>query len=149
MWHQRLAGPQPLSAHGGGSALRGAPGGLAPVGPPVLSACALRLFAERVSELVQPYARKTIRFLQALRAIGFTAGGEAGARLAQHLHLPTSPPTLLRCVKMLPAPPASPVRVLCADDWAWKRGQRYGTILVDLERHQVVDLLSERVLAGG
>jgi transposase len=112
------------------------------------SACILCLFAERADALVQPYARKTIRLLQALRAIGLTAGGEAGARLAQHRYLPTSPPTLLRWIKRLPAPPGPPVRVLGADDWAWKRGQRYGTILVDLERHQVVDLLSERSSEG-
>lgn len=108
------------------------------------AACERHLFAERLPELVQPYARKTPRLLQALRAIGLTAGGEGGARLAHRLHLPTSSPTLLRWVKMLPTSPGPPVRVLGADDWAWKRGQRYGTILVDLERHQVVDLLKER-----
>jgi transposase len=53
-------------------------------------ACVLRLFAERLSEFVEPYARRTTRLRQALRAIGFTVGGEAGARLARRLHLPTS-----------------------------------------------------------
>jgi len=60
------------------------------------AACARRLFAERLSEVVEPYARRTTRLLRALRAIGFTVGGEAGARLTRHLHLPTSASTLLR-----------------------------------------------------
>src|SRR5262249_1202997 len=93
-------------------------------------------------------ARRTIRLLHALRAIGFTAGGEAGARLAHYLHLPTSSSTLLRAVKAVSLAPIPPVRVLGVDDWAWKKGQRYGTILVDLERHHVIDLLKERSSEG-
>jgi transposase len=112
------------------------------------AACERHIFAERLAELAQPYARKTTRLLLALRAIGLTAGGEPGARLTRHLHLPTSSPTLLRGVKTLLPSPGAPVRVLGADDWAWKKGQRYGTILVDLERHRVVDLLRERSSAG-
>ncbi len=111
-------------------------------------ACVRRLFAERLAEFVQPYARRTTRLRQALRAIGFTVGGEAGARLARRLHLPTSASTLLRWIKALPPSSTPPVRVLGVDDWAWKKGQRYGTILVDLERHHVIDLLKERSSEG-
>jgi transposase len=30
------------------------------------------------------------------------------------------------------------------DDWAWRKGQRYGTIVCDLERNSILDLLPER-----
>jgi transposase len=37
-----------------------------------------------------------------------------------------------------------PIRSLGIDDWAWRKGQSYGTILVDLDKHRVVDLLPDR-----
>jgi hypothetical protein len=87
------------------------------------SACVLRLFAERFAAVVEPYARRTTRLLHALRAIGFTVGGEAGARLTRHLHLSTSAATLLRVIKALLPPSTSPVRVLGVDDWGATRSR--------------------------
>src|SRR5207248_3783346 len=58
--------------------------------------------------------------------------------------MPTSPDTLLRRVKQLGDVPGPPPRVVGVDDWAWRKGHRYGTILVDLERGDVVDLLPDR-----
>jgi transposase len=76
--------------------------------------------------------------------IGQALGGEASARLAASLGMPASPDTLLRRMKSSSSPRPSVVRVLGVDDWAWKKGQRYGTILCDLEDRRVVDLLPER-----
>ncbi len=98
--------------------------------------CEAKTFAERIAGLLKPYAHRTERLANQQRRLAFDAGGEAGARLLRALGMPVSHDTLLRLVRNAPEKEMNTPRVLGIDDWAKRKGQSYGTILVDLEAHR-------------
>src|SRR5258708_25686411 len=106
--------------------------------------CSHKIFTERLPGLVESYGRMSTRLVALLQTLGLGAGGQMGTRQAERSGIATTPSTLLRHVMQLPAPVTQAVRVLGVDDFAWKRRFTYGTILVDLERRKIIDVLPDR-----
>jgi transposase len=108
-------------------------------------ACPRRIFAERLDEgVAQPWARRSARLQEIVHYVALMLGGRPGQNLTQRLLLPVSNDTLLRAVRRRGTPRAVPPTVIGIDDWAWRRNQRYGTIVCDLERRKTIALLPDR-----
>jgi len=109
------------------------------------NACDRKIFAERLPDLAGPKARETTRLCEIVGLVGDALGGLPGERLLHRLGIVRSDDTVLRRVKSRGRGTSQPkVRVLGVDDWAWRKRQRYGTMLMDLERLHVIDLLPVR-----
>jgi transposase len=107
--------------------------------------CGRRIFAERFDEnVLAPWARRTARLDDIVHHLGLVLGGRPAASFAQRLMLPVSNDTLLRVVRRRGSPRFVPPTVIGIDDWAWRRNQRYGTIICDLERRKTIALLPDR-----
>jgi len=111
--------------------------------------CLRRIFTEPLPEFAEPYARRTNRLREALLALGWALGGEAGASLCAAHAMPICAATLLNLLRRCGAPPCPTPRVLGVDDWSFQ-AHSAGTLLVDLERHQPVEVrLGQRRAGSG
>jgi transposase len=108
------------------------------------ASCSRKIFAECFPGLVQRYARMTDRLVKILQAVGVMTNGADAAQIAQAFGVPTTAKTIIRRVLQLPLPDEGKVAKVGIDEWAWKKGHHYGTLLVDLEKRRVVQLLADR-----
>lgn len=107
------------------------------------AACPRKTFAEPLPNLLLPRAQRTSRLRESLRTLGEVVGGEAGAQVSKRQGMACSADTLLRLVRHTALPASPAVEVVGVDEWAWRKGQSYGTLLVDLERHAPIDVLED------
>src|SRR5712691_4930473 len=106
--------------------------------------CSRKVFTERLPDFIEVSSRLTKRLRTSVQEIGFATCGKGGERLSDKLGMPISDASVLWSLFLVPLPEVGQVRVVGVDDWSWRRGKRFGSILVNLETHQIVDLLADR-----
>ena len=103
--------------------------------------CARKIFLERLTPFVEPWARVTRRLYQIVQILGLATGGRLGIRVTDRLGIQTSRHTILRRIMALPTEPVGKVPQIGIDDFSFRRGRKFGTIVVDLQTRKVLDVL--------
>jgi transposase len=93
---------------------------------------ARKIFVERLTPFIEPWARVTLRLFQIVQTLGLATGGRLGVRVTDRLSIQTSKTTILRCIMALPTKPVGQVPQIGIDDFAFRRGRKFGTTIVDL-----------------
>jgi Transposase/zinc-finger of transposase IS204/IS1001/IS1096/IS1165 len=107
-------------------------------------ACARNVFTERLPDFIEASSRLTKRLRTAVQEIGFATCGKGGEQLSGKLGMGISDATMLCSLFLVPLPEVGQVRVVGVDDWSWRRGKRFGSLLVNLETHKIIDVLADR-----
>jgi len=103
-----------------------------------------KVFAERLPNFIEASSRLTKRLRTAVKENGFATCGKGGERLGDKLGMGVSDANVLWSLFLVPLPEVGKVQVVGIDDWSWRRGKRFGTILVNLRTHKFIDLLADR-----
>jgi transposase len=106
--------------------------------------CRTRVFTERFHSSVSSKQRKTENVQDKVSRVALLMGGNGGEKICRLMNIPVSSSTLIRSIHKKPIPEVQALRVVGIDDWAYRKGSKYGTVLVDMEQRKIVDLLPGR-----
>lgn len=106
--------------------------------------CARKIFVERLTPFIEPWARVTLRLFQIVQTLGLATGGRLGVRVTDRLRIQTSRTTIIRRIMALPTEPVEQVTHMGIDDFSFRRGRKFGTIVVDLQTHKMLEMLPDR-----
>ena len=108
------------------------------------SDCTRKIFTERFKEQLNAYSRRFERLNDLISSMGLELGGNVAHRIGKLCYVKISASTILRLVLKCPIPIIQLPKTIGVDDWAFKKRLKYGTIIVDLEKNEVIDLLPDR-----
>jgi len=106
--------------------------------------CSYKIFSQQLASGLNRYSRRTSRANQQLTQMSLEASARKSSWLSKLIRVPVSPSTCLRLVNNCVVPAHEKIRHLGIDDWAYRKGHTYGTILVDRETGKAVDLIKSR-----
>lgn len=109
------------------------------------SNCIRKIFSERFKQQLKSYARRFERLNELSSSIGLELGGNIAHRIGSFVKISAS--TILRLIINCPIQAVESSKIIGVDDWAFKKRFNYGTIIVDLEKNKVIDLLPDREAA--
>jgi Transposase and inactivated derivatives len=106
--------------------------------------CKKKVFSQRLPSGIRRYSRRTERAEEQLTQLSLEVSGRKGSWISKLIRIPVSPSTCLRMANKCDVPVCQGIRYIGIDDWAYRKGHTYGTILVDRETGKAVDLIKSR-----
>ena len=106
--------------------------------------CQIKVFTERFTSLFGSGKRITERVKERVLKVAMLMGGNGGEKLCRLMKMPVCSSTLIRAIHHQPVKQNETPKILGIDDWAFKKRLNYGTVMVDMERRKIIDLLPDR-----